>query len=230
MEISTFNRFAFYFLPAQESQLGRFGAAWLGWSIDKGVVTPFPDPVSHFHNEMIAQAGKYGFHATLKPPFRLHEDTSIEDLIETATSVIADIDHFELPPLMLDQMDDFFVLRTKIDCPAINNLAQTLVTKLDGFRARPFDEELRRRRSAGLSERQEELLLAWGYPFVDDEFRFHLTLTNRCDQLNVTEIDDILKKHIVPEMLAPMKVTDVGFVGEAEDGRFHLIKRIPFGH
>jgi len=35
-------------------------------------------------------------------------------------------------------------------------------------------------KAAGLHQRcQRELLQAWGYPYVLDEFRFHLTLTDR---------------------------------------------------
>jgi hypothetical protein len=40
--------------------------------------------------------------------------------------------------------------------------------------------ELEKRRTAGLSARQEELLSVWGYPYVMDEFRFHMTLTGPC--------------------------------------------------
>src|SRR5438445_432365 len=31
--------------------------------------------------------------------------------------------------------------------------------------------------ATGLSARQAELLARWGYPYVHDEFRFHMTLT-----------------------------------------------------
>ncbi len=40
-------------------------------------------------------------------------------------------------------------------------------------------KELQRRRAANLTPRQEFLLMHWGYPYVLDEFRFHMTLTRR---------------------------------------------------
>ena len=47
------------------------------------------------------------------------------------------------------------------------------------FARPPGAAELERRRKAGLSAAQEKMLLRWGYPYVLDEFRFHLTLTGR---------------------------------------------------
>ncbi|HZD24872.1 MAG TPA: DUF1045 domain-containing protein, partial [Alphaproteobacteria bacterium] len=44
-------------------------------------------------------------------------------------------------------------------------------------RAPPQAAELAKRRAAGLTPRQEDLLRRWGYPYVMEEFRFHITLT-----------------------------------------------------
>ncbi|MGB1963374.1 MAG: DUF1045 domain-containing protein [Candidatus Puniceispirillales bacterium] len=225
-----FKRFAFYFLPPLDSPLSCFGAGWLGWSIDRGEMMPFLDPVSCNHSEIIAKAQKYGFHGTLKPPFRLHQDTCFEDLVDAANTLMANVSHFNLPQLMLNDLDGFFVLRPKIDCPDVINLAHILVTKLDHFRALSSEEELQRRRSNGLTERQDKLLIEWGYPYVLEEFRFHLTLTKKLDQFSANQVYNILQNHLTQEMLTPIQVKDIGLVGEAEDGRFHLIKRIPFGH
>ncbi|MGB2303604.1 MAG: DUF1045 domain-containing protein, partial [Candidatus Puniceispirillales bacterium] len=63
-----------------------------------------------------------------------------------------------------------------------------------------------------------------------EEFRFHLTLTKKLDQFSANQVYNILQNHLTQEMLTPIQVKDIGLVGEAEDGRFHLIKRIPFGH
>lgn len=230
MKNSDFKRFAFYYLPPPNSLLSRFGASWLGWSIEKREVTPFLHPISSNHSEIIETAKKYGFHGTLKPPFRLHQNTYFEELVNAANLIMADISPFNLPELMLDAIDGFFVLRPKMECPDLNNLARILVKKFDHFRALPSEEELQRRRRNGLTERQDKLLMEWGYPFVLEEFRFHLTLTKKLDQFCADEVYNILQNHLTPEMLSPIHVKDIGLVGEAEDGHFHLIKRIPFGH
>ena len=45
-------------------------------------------------------------------------------------------------------------------------------------------------KARGLTPRQEELLDAYGYPYVFDQFRFHMTLT---DRLSEAEHDDVLQ-------------------------------------
>jgi len=48
--------------------------------------------------------------------------------------------------------------------------------------------ELDRRRRTPLTPRQDHLLLEWGYPFVLDEYRFHLSLTGSLDGLSDASI------------------------------------------
>ncbi|RYF67274.1 MAG: DUF1045 domain-containing protein, partial [Comamonadaceae bacterium] len=37
-----------------------------------------------------------------------------------------------------------------------------------------------------LSARQDELMQLWGYPFVLEEFRFHMTITGRLSQVDAS--------------------------------------------
>ena len=66
-------RQAIYFAPPAGSPLARFGAAWLGWDPEAGAeveglpVAGLPLP----REALVAAPRRYGFHATLKPPFRL---------------------------------------------------------------------------------------------------------------------------------------------------------------
>ena len=60
-------------------------------------------------------------------------------------------------------------------------LADAAVTGLDAHRAPAAPEELARRRAAKLTARQEAHLLDWGYPYVLEEWRFHVTLTRRLE-------------------------------------------------
>jgi uncharacterized protein DUF1045 len=51
----------------------------------------------------------------------------------------------------------------------------------DRFRRPLTSHEREQRLGAGLSERQIENLDRWGYPYVFEHFRFHLTLTGPID-------------------------------------------------
>lgn len=66
-------------------------------------------------------------------------------------------------------------------CPDLEVLSSECVTRLDHLR-RPADpDDVARRRAVGLTARQSELLERWGYPYVLDEFRFHITLSRELD-------------------------------------------------
>jgi hypothetical protein len=123
----------------------------------------------------------YGFHATIKPPFRLKTGYTLNDVEKELATFTKGMESFLLPPLEIARIDNFFCLKPVCDSTAINNLAMEVVRRFDYFRQPSEEKELARRRTAGLSNRQEHLLLKWGYPYVLDEFRFHLTLTGKIE-------------------------------------------------
>ena len=96
---------------------------------------------------------------------------------------------------------------------------------LDRFRAPPPSEETARRRTAGLSGVQEANLARWGYPFVMEEFRFHITLSGRLKQPALEAAEHALRTALDPILPRPFPVTDIALVGEGDAGRFHLIHR-----
>lgn len=53
------------------------------------------------------------------------------------------------------------------------------MTSFDGFRAPLSLDERDRRLAAGLSGRQIGNLDKWGYPYVLEDFRFHMSLTGK---------------------------------------------------
>ena len=76
-----FTRFAVYYAP-EPGPLADFGAAWLGWDATAGSARAHPDiaglprPVA----EITQTPRKYGFHGTVKPPFRLAPGSTPEAL------------------------------------------------------------------------------------------------------------------------------------------------------
>jgi hypothetical protein len=61
--------------------------------------------------------------------------------------------------------------------PALDRLAGDCVTAFERFRLPMSAQERGRRLAAGLSPRQAANLDRYGYPYVFEEFRFHMTLT-----------------------------------------------------
>ena len=76
-------RYAIYFAPDKHSGGWEFGANWLGRDEHDNTVLPQPplEGISPLELTRITQAPRrYGFHATLKAPFRLadgHDETSL---------------------------------------------------------------------------------------------------------------------------------------------------------
>ena len=109
--------------------------------------------------------------------------------------------------------------------PALSDFAAATVAGLDPFRAPPSEAELDRRRRVGLSASQERMLKYWGYPYVFDEFRFHLTLSGRLEEAEACALADRLTAHFAPVLPEPYRIDSLGLLGEAADGRFHLLHR-----
>ena len=67
----TYTRFAIYDAPIDDA-LASFGATWLGWDVRIGGATRQIDVAGL--DDITMTPRKYGFHATLKPPFRLADN------------------------------------------------------------------------------------------------------------------------------------------------------------
>ncbi len=226
MDYSAFKRFALYFLPPAEAELSAFGAGWLGWSIDEGRGVEFLANLTHDHATLTATARKYGFHGTLKPPFSLKHGYNATQLHQAAAELVATLPQFVMPQLELTDLHGFLALRPATESDELSKLAEKLVSGLDHFRSPPSKAEIQRRRSVGLTPRQDALLMQWGYPYVMDEFRFHLTLTHRIPNAEVEAVRKRIQSHLNDQILSPHTIDNIGFVGEKDDGTFHLIERL----
>jgi len=175
-------RYAIYYTPPEASALATAAAAWLGRDAcgRRCAAEEGTDGISQSHRaEIIASPAHYGFHGTIKPPFPLADGRTEAALATALAEFCRRRSAFPLPLLVISEIDDFLCLRPAEPCPALKELAAAAVREFEGFRQPSPPEELARRRVVGLTARQEELLQSYGYPWVLDEFRFHLTLTGR---------------------------------------------------
>lgn len=177
-------RYAVYFAPAVDSPWWRFGAHWLGW--DEQRAAPLPQPalpawsVAEFH-ALTAEPRRYGFHATLKAPFRLRAGAT-EELLRTRFAVLASRLRIQpLGHLVPRTMDGFVALVPGPRQPAVDTLAARCVLELDDLRAPLSAAEIERRQPDSLDPLARQLLQRHGYPHVLDRFRFHMTLSGPVD-------------------------------------------------
>jgi len=157
----SYTRFAIYYLPPV-GELSAFGAKWLGWDAIEGADTQQFDIAGLGDITMTPQ--KYGFHGTLKPPFRLAPGQTELDLMTSAQNIAAKIAPARCAGLQIAAIGRFLALIPEGDTSDIARIAAACVTEFDSFRAPAPDSEIAKRRAAGLTPRQDANLLEWGYP------------------------------------------------------------------
>lgn len=173
-------RYAIYFAPAHSTPWWAFGAHWLGRDErdDTALVQP---PLAQIATgelrELTAQPRRYGFHATLKAPFALSREHTVDDLATRLHGLAATLKPVRLGPLQVTTLGDFVALVPALATDELMTLATACVTGLDDLRAPLSEADLARRRVEYLSEREQALLQLYGYPYVLDRFRFHFSLS-----------------------------------------------------
>jgi putative phosphonate metabolism protein len=219
-------RYAIYYAP-RPGGFARAAASWLGWDAEAGSAVAQPAlTLPRTLSEITAEPRKYGFHATLKPPFRLAEGYEIADLRQAVTSLARSLAPLRLEGLSLAPLGGFLALQPMGDTSDLADLAAEVVRSLDPYRASLTEAETARRRPESLTPRQRELLAVYGYPYVMEEFRFHLTLTDRLGA-ELAEVQRAAEAHFEGLIPQPFDLEDLCLFGEDRAGRFHLLHRYP---
>lgn len=218
-------RYGLYFAPEEGSALAAFGWDWLGRDSAGTAFLPLPDDRAR----VVADARRYGFHATLKAPFRLAEGCRGEDLRAEAAAFAAGRAAFTGPPPALEELHGFLALRPSAPAPAIHALADECVRRFDRFRRPAAEAERARRLAAGLTPPQAAHLDAWGYPYVFDQYRFHMTLTCRLAGDERARWHTLLAGRLGAVLAEPMEFRSLAlFVQPDADAPFVLAERFPF--
>ncbi|MEY4871270.1 MAG: hypothetical protein RLZZ563_600 [Pseudomonadota bacterium] len=224
--MTEFRRYAIYYAP-RPGAFATATAEWLGWDCQTGQSVPHPDvpglpqPVS----ALTAAPRKYGFHGTIKAPFRLAPDVSEAQLRARLDRLAAQLAPVIMPGLTLQNLKGFLALIPDGDDIDLLALGAEVVSQLDDLRAPLTEAEVARRKPDRLTARQRALLANWGYPYVMEEFRFHLTLT---DDLPVAEADAVMPRlaaWLAPALPQPFVIDELCLFAEDATGRFHLVSR-----
>ncbi len=224
-----FARYAIYYAPKPGHPLAKFGTSWLGWDIHTACTVAHPViPGFEFNIEALsAVPRKYGFHGTLKAPFYLAEGKTEEELINVVQSFATRQKSFEIGRLRVNNLGGFIALTQITPNDQLAQFAGKCVVELDEFRAPMTATDIKRRLQAKLSTRQEHLMRTWGYPYIMDEFRFHLTLTGRLNGDAISSVQIALTKHLAFILKAPVWLFDMCLCGQNKNGNFQIIERFP---
>ena len=219
-------RIALYWAPEADDPLHAAGSTWLGRDAATGAALPQPSLPGLDLVEATADPRGYGLHATLKPPFRLADGYAAAR--DATAALAARLAPFDLPPLAVHDLDGFLALRETAPCPALHAFADACVEALDAHRAPATEAEIARRRPERLPPRQRAHLDRWGYPYVFEEWRFHVTLTRRLKPEEKAVILPAVSAHLGDAPAISRRVSAISlFVQPAPGAPFTIAERLP---
>jgi putative phosphonate metabolism protein len=221
-----FPRYAIYYAPAQGSFLDQFGTEMLGYDAWIGAALPFPDTVVEQvpdWRELTQDPRKYGFHATLKAPMALNGRKESE-----LHAACADFARQPRPiPLItpvVNSLSGFIAVIPAGRSSELEQFAADCVRAFDPFRAPLTSEDRARRNPSRLTPRQADYLDRWGYPYVMEEFRFHMTLTGRLDETRREGVLAMLRERFARLNLAEIAIDRIAlFRQSGVNARFEII-------
>ncbi len=229
-------RYALYFAPRPESLWWRAGCQWLGRDPVGGMDCAQPTVPDMLHlllAKLTSDARRYGFHATIKAPFRLQSGFTEAHLLAMTQAFCTLQRPIAVGSLEVKMLGTSLALRSSAAAEDIDTLVMRCVSYFDLLRAAPKEDEQKKYRDKGLNDRQEQLLQRWGYPYVEEEFRFHLTLTDSLvDTPNdiVNAMQTAAQTHFAKALASePLCIDALTIFREDEPGSpFVAWQRIPF--
>jgi len=230
-------RYAVYYAPEPASALWRFGSAVLGFDAVTGEPCPQWRPGDMPEVDWLAATADprlYGFHATLKAPFRLASDRSEVELVDFLQAFCRRTASVDLGASVIDvvspEPDGGFVALIRapdaVPNPPLAALEGAIVREFDAFRAPLSEAEIARRNPDRLSPRQRGNLDRFGYPFVLDDFMFHMSLTGRI------AASDPVAKALRNQAQAvgadtPLAIDRLALFRQENGGRFRVLAAAP---
>lgn len=225
-------RYAIYFAPPPSDPLWQFGSGVIGYDAARGEDVAFPACIGTDREAWAAKTEeprRYGFHATLKAPFELAAGVGGADLLEAVAALAGRLQSVTLPDLRVGGIGRFVALVPETTPADLQDFAFLVVRGLDHLRAPLSAHDRARRLRSPLTPRQIANLDAYGYPYVADEFRFHMTLTGPLDEPDRrVALAELAHGHAdlgrrTPPVIDALTV----FRQETRAGRFRIIARLP---
>jgi 2'-5' RNA ligase len=230
-------RHAAYFAPALDSQAWKLGSQWLGRCARNSTLfeqPKFKNLNSELFDDLTRTPRMYGWHATLKAPFELNSNTRLEELRTAFKQLAQNVASPIHLSLKLVEIGDFLALKPSHTSPDLQKLAEQCVRSLHAFALPLSESELQRRTGSGLTARQKELLSEWAYPFVMEQFQFHLTLTGSLQGVENqvrSNLKDAAQSWFAPLLENGVVIDSVTwFTQDQKNGNFRWVERFEFGN
>lgn len=220
-------RYAIYFAAGADHALSRFGAELLGYDAYTGDEVSFPQDalgVAPDWRDITTDPRKYGYHGTLKAPMALAPGRTEAELKAACATFAERARPMPVIRPVVDTISGFIAVIPAEPVDALQQLAADCVRDFDAFRTALTAGERARRKPEKLGERQREYLDRWGYPYVMEEFRFHMTLTGRLDAERRGPILEMLRGRFATLDLETLPIDRIALFRQGDAAsRFRII-------
>lgn len=224
-------RYAIYYTPPRNSLLESAGTHWLGRTAIRYGQIPKEIPEGFLKQEyyqLIESPRWYGFHGTIRAPFELVKNITPDEFIKEVGNICAAHSPFNISGLSISCFGGFLALTPSSSYPELVKLHSDLIRKLNSLRPALSRFDLKRHMDKQLSERQERLLRRFGYPFILEEFKFHMTLTGKIEDRVRRLYKEKLEHILNPYLTEPVPVHEVSIYMQPDRKTpFTEVTRVP---
>lgn len=220
-------RYAIYFLPDEGSALARFAARWFGYDCHTGHACERDmHGLGDLSAEAVGTPARYGFHATLVAPFHLAPAVTVDNVVARMEAIARSV---RCPPplrLSMGVLGGFLALRPENDI-SLRRLALACMFGCDTLRTALTDGERARRLRAPLTAYQRILMETYGYPYVGDQFRFHMTLTGNLGGRERERVSTALARTLEPILADPVELNAISLLVQPDpEAKFRVHSRV----
>jgi putative phosphonate metabolism protein len=230
--MTSYPRYAIHYVPEPGSGFDRFGTELLGYDATTGEDLAFPDGILQMApdwRELTRDPRKYGFHATLKAPLSLAPGKTEAELLAACEAFAGTPRPIPVIRPVVGSISGFIAVVPAGPSAELEGLAADCVRQFDSFRAPLTSEDRARRNPSMLTARQRSHLDRWGYPYVMEDFRFHMTLTSRLATERHEPVLTMLKDRFSALGLKTLSIERIAlFRQDQADSRFRVVRDYPF--
>ena len=134
------------------------------------------------------------------------------------------------PALRVAALAGFVAFVFRDPAPHVDRLAAEVVQSFDPLRRPLSPADLERRLASRLNDRQRTYLDRWGYPYVMEEFHFHMTLTGQLPTGVQQRFVEHLNRSTADLCREPLTIDALVLFRQADrQSPFHWVARFPLG-
>ena len=122
------------------------------------------------------------------------------------------------------RLDGFLALIPASPSPELDRFAGDIVREFEPFRTPLSEADIRRRNPDKLSQEEFRNLCQWGYPYVFQSFRFHMTLTGRVADPDLPRVRAAIDEVFAPALAKPISLDGLALFVEPEPGAPFVVK------